>query len=311
MPWEPLPPVTTLPIPQHRGKFIDIEVFGHITANTGTLVDLDIIGTLTMETGGIFRTASSGTRIEFLSSTANIIYFYSGDAAEVEEGELQVGVSGSGDTRTIQWGFKAPRVDADDERATITLRSGSPDGTTWAPGIIFSRLAGSGGQDAYVGLEGNLDLVLSSGSGLTLPDGKAALTWANWQSWTPTYTNFTLGNGVVSYAQYAQIGDLVIVHFRILFGSTTSIDASDPRFSLPVTAATGYGTTDYFGTCELFDSGTAHVAGMVRAWTTSQFNITCLDVASTYAKHVAISATIPFTWTTSDRIGCTFAYRAA
>jgi hypothetical protein len=293
MTWGPLPPYKPpFPIRGKSNKFIDIEIFG-----TATIA-------------GKWRTGAGAQRIEATSDNTNLLTFYSGDAGEVTAGNVEVDTSGSGTTRTIQWTFKAPVIDADDEQAAITLRSGSPDGSTFAPAIIFSRVAGSGGQAAYVGLEGGVDLDLATGSVLDLPNGAAAMVWQNWQTWTPTYTSITVGNGTV-LARYAQIGDVVIARFKLTFGSSTSIDGSDPRISMPVTGITGLDTQDHLGVAEMLESGTAHYIGRVRAWSTTEFNVSGEQVDATYNKLVAISATVPFTWGTGDVLGFTAIYEAA
>ena len=48
--------------------------------------------------------------------------------------------------------------------------------------------------------------------------------WA-WQDWTPTYTNFSLGNGTVD-ARYTQIGKTVHFTISIVLGSTSSMTGS-------------------------------------------------------------------------------------
>jgi hypothetical protein len=63
-------------------------------------------------------------------------------------------------------------------------------------------------------------------------------SWA-WQSWTPTWTNLTVGNGT-NASTYTQIGKTV--HFRLKFVlGTTSAVGSAPVFTLPVTSV-NYGS---------------------------------------------------------------------
>ena len=131
-----------------------------------------------------------------------------------------------------------------------------------------------------------------------------------WKTWTPTYTNFTLGNGTV-IARYVRIGDTVIARLEIVFGSTTTIDAINPLFSMPVTALAGYGTQSALGTVFIQDAGTAAHAATVKASGTTNFLIQVMNAAATYTRLVGITALIPMTWTTSDKFSFTAIYEAA
>ena len=57
--------------------FTDITATGQIDATTGTLTTLNVDGTLTMVSGGVFRTASSGIRVEMTKTDNEFISFYS------------------------------------------------------------------------------------------------------------------------------------------------------------------------------------------------------------------------------------------
>jgi hypothetical protein len=53
-----------------------------------------------------------------------------------------------------------------------------------------------------------------------------------WQTWTPSYTALTVGNGTV-VSRYVQVGKIVYVFWRLTCGSTSSW-SNNPRFTLPV-----------------------------------------------------------------------------
>ena len=131
-----------------------------------------------------------------------------------------------------------------------------------------------------------------------------------WKTWTPTYINLTLGNGTV-VARYAQIGNTIIARYKLTFGSTTSIDGNDPRYSMPVTAATGYAFPDRFGSAGLEENGGSEYPATVRPWSTTLFNVTAYDASATHATFATVTATVPFTWGTSDIIAFTAIYEAA
>lgn len=78
----------------------------------------------------------------------------------------------------------------------------------------------------------------ASGSGISFPATQSASTDANTLddyeegTWTPTFTNLTIGNGTVS-GSYVKIGRMVHVTCTLTFGTTTSISGSVLVGSLP------------------------------------------------------------------------------
>jgi hypothetical protein len=111
-------------------------------------------GDFVMITGGQFMTAASGERIQFTHTNLNAIDFFSGDVDELAAGAIREATNGTGNTRTIQFGHWTPQIEQTtatqiDAVGTLVLRSGSPDGTTFAPGLIFAQSSGAsgGGQD--------------------------------------------------------------------------------------------------------------------------------------------------------------------
>jgi hypothetical protein len=131
-----------------------------------------------------------------------------------------------------------------------------------------------------------------------------------WRTWTPTYTDLTLGNGTV-VAEYTRAEGLIVARFDLTFGTTTTVDGTDPRISMPVTAAAGYAAEDHIGPAGLLDFGTQRYPGQVRAWDTAEFNVIIFGAGGTYATTGEVSATVPFTWTTNDRLTFTATYEAA
>ena len=128
-----------------------------------------------------------------------------------------------------------------------------------------------------------------------------------WQTWTPTYTSLTVGNGTVT-ARYQQIGKLVTVYYKLVFGSTTSVSAY-PQISLPVTNA----RTNYFnGVSHIEDSGVAAYTGFCYMESNDRFQVLTQLVNGTYSIGQFITgSTIPFTWTTNDFFIASFSYEAA
>lgn len=155
------------------------------------------------------------------------------------------------------------------------------------------------GGDTNVGLN-----LVSKGTGEVQLNGVNAS--GAWQTWTPSYTNITVGNGTV-VAKYKQIGKKVSFRFRLTFGSTTSISTA-PTITLPVTAATD--AIDFFsgdGAQTVGASG-ASQGGSVYILSTTTMRPVSINTNGVY---IDITATVPFTWTNTDRLQVSGTYEAA
>ncbi len=142
----------------------------------------------------------------------------------------------------------------------------------------------------------------------------AAPAGATFTSYTPTWTNLTVGNGTVT-AVSATNGDLVSVVVKIVFGSTTSVSGAI-KYSLPSTAHSSIylcqfagglmlDSGSYYIECQtqIFDSGTN--GGIV--WN----NINEGATAQNFPVQSNTSSSLPWTWATSDQIVSAFTYRKA
>ena len=132
-------------------------------------------------------------------------------------------------------------------------------------------------------------------------------------SWTPTWTNLTVGDGTV-VAKYQKISKLVICRLSLVFGSSTSVTGTTVSFTLPVTRAAYGGSANItpLGNAHLFDtSGSAIFHGIVANLSTTAAVIAAWKVDGTYSQAAALSSTVPFTWAVGDEIGAQFSYEAA
>ena len=139
-------------------------------------------------------------------------------------------------------------------------------------------------------------------AGILDPEGE-------WQDWTPSYTNLTVGDGSIS-ARYTQIGKLVIARFRFDLGSTSTI-GTGPAISLPIDAVNGDANGPPLGTAICKDSTGAWFAATAIQSGTTDVGINLYDPSGTYISSLAVTATAPFTWTTSDILSFAIAYEAA
>lgn len=125
----------------------------------------------------------------------------------------------------------------------------------------------------------------------------------NWQNWTPTWTNLTVGNGTV-VSRFRRTGKFIEVFVRFTLGSTSSITGSFPTFTLPVNSAyTSYAN----GIATLSDANGSKYLGWV--WMDTSSVWLGVSVASlTYVYDSTTSATVPFTWTSTDSFTVTMNY---
>lgn len=132
-----------------------------------------------------------------------------------------------------------------------------------------------------------------------------------WASWTPTWTNLTVGNGTVT-AKYAKIGKFVAARLSIVFGSSTSVSGLI-GVSLPVNIATYGGTiVQQIGVVRMFDSSAVlGVEGWIGRGSSSRADVFASSAGGTYVGSSATSSTVPFTWATSDELITQFIYEAA
>ncbi len=129
---------------------------------------------------------------------------------------------------------------------------------------------------------------------IVVPDGEDLF-----QDWTPTYANLTVGNGTV-VARYAHIGSLVYCWYELTFGSTSAI-SGDVTVSLPVAPSASYSSNENTVGHALFRDATgSRLTGVAHISTGSVVRLRVNNSGGTYLSESALSATIPFTWTTSD-----------
>ena len=134
-------------------------------------------------------------------------------------------------------------------------------------------------------------------------------TWV-WQSWTPTFTNFTQGNATIS-AVYIQMGKITFYQISIKLGSSSSM-GTNPIFSLPTTAAGTYanGPSVTIGSGGMA-LGVSDAVILARAQLSSSTSADIIYESGaenvSYTQYAPVeyggpTSTIPFTWTTGSCI---------
>lgn len=127
----------------------------------------------------------------------------------------------------------------------------------------------------------------------------------NYTAYTPTYSNFTLGNGTVT-AKYCQVNDFVHVIGSIVLGSTSAITGTlgiSMFFSVDAVYLVAPVWTVEIGTASLFDvSATGIYNGTVQADTGTVMRIFAQASSGPTVTRSSVNATAPFTWATGDII---------
>ncbi len=334
--WPPLPAVRP-ELPTRRKTFLDIEVLGGISVG-GDIISANWDGSAPLN----LSTVNAITAGYALDSSAGTMQISSNMFIGTDTSYIQIkGVGGGNDAivfHDMQGALQtAPSTDAFIVHDNSDSGSSIDAGTLWmqsfewssqdTAAILLTAFSNTTTKPAYISLQiggnevGQINKIAHQpGADSTYSLGTTGLRWAtgymdaivglDWTTWTPTYTNLTIGNGTV-VARYVQIGDTVIAYYDLTFGSTTTIDGTDPTISKPVAALAGYGSTVPFGSARLLDSGSADHVGSVREIIGTNFNVQVDKVDGTYTVATAISATVPFTWTTNDKLVFIATYEVA
>lgn len=116
-------------------------------------------------------------------------------------------------------------------------------------------------------------------------------TLGAWTSFTPTWTNLTVGNGTV-VGRYSQLNDIVFVNIELTWGSTTSA-SGNIKFAAPLGTPVRISSL----TAMYEDAGTRYWLGVAGNWgALGTFDLFHSDAAN----NGLVNATSPFTWTTND-----------
>ena len=145
----------------------------------------------------------------------------------------------------------------------------------------------------------------SSGAVLTAAQLNAI---GDWESWTPTLTNISIGNGSVT-AHYAQVNEVVFFEIYMDVGSTTSFSSTSMQFSVPVACNSDLTfNPSAGGWCRPQGSTIYQLLTVVFA--SDVIVPYCFQIPATYGQAVAIRGTIPETWNSSGVLYMSGTYRA-
>lgn len=126
-------------------------------------------------------------------------------------------------------------------------------------------------------------------------------------NFTLSGSGITVGNGTVK-AFFSIVGKIVQMHFRWVFGNTSSI--SNGVFDLPVAASSSYqGQKNIIGNANISDASPAvGYQAFCRIESSTTGRALIVNVAGTYPTTAGITSTVPITWTTNDELICDMSY---
>jgi len=200
--------------------------------------------------------------------------------------------------------------------------------TTWVDGDAFT----AGDANAYLMRQVTIvcdnqtdrDSILLPNEGMTIYrkdtdaieiyNGSAWLAYdTTWQTYTPSLTNITLGNGSLTGCEYFRTGKKCSVKFRLKFGTTTGM-GTDPTISLPLTSAALNATANIpiLGWGQYFDiSGGSPFPCAVEHASTTTATIRAFAANGTFLTPQVITAATPFAFAVNDELAGDFEYDLA
>jgi hypothetical protein len=202
------------------------------------------------------------------------------------------------DTGRVGIGTSSPGADLHTYKASGTVRNRVTSG---AGNIDLAHNGSAGylinGTGALSIWANNTERMLINNAGLITGSGTSLGAWT---AYTPTLggTGWAIGNATL-VAYYVQVGKIVHVRIRIIFGTTSTYGSVSPTLTLPVTGVSagsnlGHWQADFTDA----SAGTTYVMAPVQLGTTTVAvdNISSVNVRS------AFTSAAPVTVTTSDTL---------
>ena len=129
-----------------------------------------------------------------------------------------------------------------------------------------------------------------------------------WTSFTPSYTQLSVGNGTIS-GFYTVINKMLFVQTSFTLGSTSSVGAGPVTLTLPASLVQASVTDSIIGQAYYVDAGVASYIGVCAVSNTTTVIPYVDSVGGTYGTLSSITNTRPFTFGTGDSILLNFMTR--
>jgi len=140
--------------------------------------------------------------------------------------------------------------------------------------------------------------------------GVGAGTIGEWTSYTPTFSQITVGNSTLDF-RYTQINKLVIVNGFFTLGSTGSLHATiASNMSLPKQARNSFNCRMGFGQINDVGTATYDLWPLSIGANTSFTTLFVMNSSGSFVREAGVNASQPMTWTTGDQFTITLIYEA-
>jgi hypothetical protein len=146
----------------------------------------------------------------------------------------------------------------------------------------------------------------TSGSVLTAAELNAAGTWT---SFTPSWTNLTVGNGVVS-AAYSKFNKILFVRVYFDFGSTSSL-TSNLQMTLPASLTQNTASQELIGQANITKVGVFPTLGTVSVASSTAVAIQTWLSSGTYPSVRNVEPGIPVAFDSTSNVSFMFTTRLA
>jgi hypothetical protein len=218
-----------------------------------------------------------------------------GDAIDASLVDLEGGTTGQVLSKTSNTDMDFTWVTTDDANA---LQNAIVD----AKGDLIAASANDTPARLAVGAN---DLILTAASG----EATGLKYTGAWTAYTPSFTNFTLGNGTL-VARYRKLGKTAEVLVRVTLGSTSSVSGTIV-VTLPSGIVTNQVNIAHTSNCAIEDFGTATFAAFSTYYGTGEMYLWVGAAGGTNLSYGGTSATSPMTWTTNDAFQIQMSYEVA
>ena len=129
----------------------------------------------------------------------------------------------------------------------------------------------------------------------------------NWTSFTPSWTNLTVGNGVVS-AAYSRFNKILFVRVYFDFGSTSSLTGA-LQMTLPASLTQNTASQEAIGQAEVTKTGVFATLGLVAVNTSTTVKIQTWLSSGTYPSVRNVEPTVPVVFASDTNVSFMFTTR--